>query len=94
MAKILRVDGHFKAPNSVRRKNGEEAPGCILAFLGCGCFLLGELQIYNSESGGAYLNGARPISQRRFLAGMRHPRIIADNPSLLEGGIQILIKSI
>ena len=91
---ILRIDGHFKAPHRILRKNGEEAPGCILAFLGCAGFLLGELQVYNSESGKSYIEGARPIPQRRFLAGAGPPHIIADNPPLLEGKIQSLINSI
>ena len=82
---VVRVDGHCKALHRILRTNVEEAAGCILAFMGCGGLLLGELQVYNSEYAEAYLNGARPISQRRFLAGMRPPHIIVDN-HLSRGG--------
>ena len=91
---VVRADGHFKAPLRVLRKSGESGPGCLLAFLGCGGFLLDEVKIYTSESGDAYLEGARPILERRHLAGMRPPHFIVDNPPLLEGRIQNLVRSI
>ena len=64
---VLRVEGNFKDPNRSLRNNGAG-------------FLLGDLQNYNSESRESYVSGARHKLRRRFLAGIRHPHIIIDNP--------------
>ena len=91
---VIRADGHFKAPKriltGVRRERGK----CFIAFLGCAGFLLQELRLCKSESGDAYLSGMRDVLSVRAGAGLPPPHIIVDNPSLIEGRIQSLVKSI
>ena len=91
---VISADGHLKAPRRILTRERMERGKCVLAFLGCAGFLLKPLRLCESESGKAYLEGMRDVLGIRMESGLPPPHIIVDNPPLIEGRIQILVKDI
>ena len=88
---VIRTDGHFKVP---RRIMGAGSNQCMIAYIGCGGFLLKEVDLVASESCDSYLRGMESILIARRDHGLGPADVICDNPSVISGRVDAFYRGI
>ena len=89
--RVIRTDGHINTP---RRIMGAGTYQCIIAYVGCGGFLLKEADLVASESCDSYFRWMESILIARMGRGIGPSDVICDNPSVIFGKLGAFFRGI